>query len=187
MIFQGTTVDGALLVDLDQHGDERGFFARAWCQREFEGQGLTARLVQVNLSQSRHAGTLRGMHFQRAPHEEAKLVRCIRGALYDVVADMRPGSPTQGHWFGATLTAQNRRMLYVPEGCAHGFLTLEDDTEALYQVSEFYAPGAEGGFRWDDPTFGIRWPRTPAVVSEKDAAWAPLAGEPAALAGSAAR
>jgi dTDP-4-dehydrorhamnose 3,5-epimerase len=187
MIFHETTVDGAVLVDLDTHGDERGFFARAWCQNEFEAQGLTSRLVQVNLSHSRDAGTLRGMHFQRAPHEEAKLVRCIRGALFDVVADMRPGSPTEGRWFGTTLTAQNRRMLYVPEGCAHGFLTLEDDTEALYQVSELYAPGAEGGFRWDDPAFGIRWPRTPAVMSEKDAAWAPLAGEAAALMGNVAR
>lgn len=186
MIFHETTVDGAVLVDLDPHGDERGFFARAWCRNEFEAQGLTSRLAQVNLSHSRDAGTLRGMHFQRSPHEEAKLVRCIRGALFDVVADMRPGSPTEGRWFGTALTAQNRRMLYVPEGCAHGFLTLEDDTEALYQVSEFYAPGAEGGFRWDDPAFGIRWPRTPVVLSEKDAAWAPL-GEPAALAGSVAR
>ncbi|MDA0256700.1 MAG: dTDP-4-dehydrorhamnose 3,5-epimerase [Chloroflexi bacterium] len=187
MIFHPTTIDGAVLVDLDQRGDERGFFARAWCQNEFEEQGLTARLVQVNLSQSRHAGTLRGMHFQRAPHEEAKLVRCIRGSLFDVVADMRPGSRTEGHWFGATLTSQNRRMLYVPEGCAHGFLTLEDDTEALYQVSEFYTPDAESGFRWDDPAFDIRWPRTPAVISQKDEVWAPLAGEWAALAGSMAR
>ncbi len=186
MIFHETTVDGAMLVDLEPHGDERGFFARAWCQNEFEAQGLTSRLVQVNLSHSRDAGTLRGMHFQRAPHEEAKLVRCTRGALFDVVADMRPGSPTEGRWFGTTLTAENRRMLYVPEGCAHGFLTLEDDTEALYQVSEFYAPGAEGGFRWDDPAFAIRWPRTPAVLSEKDEAWAPL-GEPAELTGSVTR
>ncbi len=126
------------------------------------------------------------MHFQRAPHHEAKLVRCIRGSLFDVIADMRPHSPTRGRWFGATLSAENRRMLYVPEGCAHGFLTLEDNTEALYQVSEFYEPGAEGGFRWDDPAFGIRWPSTPFVISEKDEAWPPLVSAPLALAGSAA-
>jgi len=160
------------VLDLERREDERGFFARAWCAREFEEHGLNTRLVQVNVSFNELEGTLRGMHFQRAPHEEAKLIRCTQGAIYDVVLDLRPDSPTHKRWTAVELTADNRRMLYVPEGCAHGYQTLAPETETLYQVSEFYAPASEGGVRWDDPTFGIEWPATDSrVLSDKDASW----------------
>lgn len=171
MIFQETELPGAYLIEPEKRGDERGFFARAWCAREMAEHGLAAELAQANLSRSAQAGTLRGMHFQRAPHAETKLVRCTRGSLYDVIVDLRPGSPTYRRWFGAELSADNGRMLYVPEGFAHGFQTLEDDTEAYYLVSEFYTPGAEGGVRYDDPAFAIRWPRPVTVISPKDESW----------------
>jgi dTDP-4-dehydrorhamnose 3,5-epimerase len=171
MRFTETEVAGAFLIDLEPFVDDRGSFARTFCAREFADHGLSTSMVQSNLSRNAKAGTLRGMHFQRAPHEEAKLVRCIRGALFDVVVDIREGSPTRGRWAGAELTADNARALYVPEGCGHGFQTLEDDTEALYQVSAFYAPGHEGGFRFDDPAFGINWPRAISSISDKDASW----------------
>ncbi|MDQ3823218.1 MAG: dTDP-4-dehydrorhamnose 3,5-epimerase [Actinomycetota bacterium] len=172
MIFRPTTLDGAYLVDLEPREDERGFFARAWAEEEFAAQGLSTEVVQANIAFNRRKGTLRGMHFQRAPHAEVKLVRCTRGALYDVIVDLRPSSPTHARWIGVELTADNRRMLYVPEGFAHGYQTLVDDTEAYYQVSAAYAPGAEGGVRWDDPAFGIEWPDPdPPVMSEKDRTW----------------
>lgn len=171
MIFRETPLAGAYLVELDERADERGFFARAWCARELEAQGLSSYVAQINLSLNHHQGTLRGMHYQVAPHEEVKLVRCIRGALYDVIIDLRAGSATHGEWFGAELSADNRRMLYVPAGFAHGFQTLTDGTEALYQVSEFYTPGAERGVRYDDPAFAIRWPLPVTTISEKDANW----------------
>jgi dTDP-4-dehydrorhamnose 3,5-epimerase len=172
VIFNETNIPGAWVIELEQRGDDRGFFARAWCANEFTDQGLNARLVQVNLSFNEMAGTLRGMHYQRKPHEEAKCVRCTRGAIYDVVLDLRPDSPSYKAWFGVELTADNRRMLYVPEGCAHGYQTLSDATETIYQVSEFYAPESEDGVRWDDPTFAIEWPDAGRrMLSPKDAAW----------------
>jgi dTDP-4-dehydrorhamnose 3,5-epimerase len=172
VIFNETNIPGAWVIELEQRGDDRGFFARAWCANEFTDQGLNARLVQVNLSFNEMAGTLRGMHYQRKPHEEAKCVRCTRGAIYDVVLDLRPDSPSYKAWFAVELTADNRRMLYVPEGCAHGYQTLSDATETIYQVSEFYAPESEDGVRWDDPTFAIEWPDAGRrMLSPKDAAW----------------
>jgi dTDP-4-dehydrorhamnose 3,5-epimerase len=170
MIFEKTPVEGARLIDLERRGDERGFFARVFCTEEFGADGLETSFLQVNNSLSAEKGTLRGLHYQLAPSEEVKVVRCVRGALWDVVLDLREDSPTFGKWFGAELTAENRRMMYVPRGCAHGFLTLEVDTEALYFVSTPYAPALERGVRWNDPTFGIEWPIEPVVISEKDAA-----------------
>ena len=171
MIFTPTKLEGAYLIDLDKREDERGFFARAWCRQEFEEHGLNPALVQCNVSFNKEKGTLRGMHLQVEPHQEAKLVRCTRGAIYDVIIDLRPGSKTFKQWIGAELTAENYRMLYVPEGFAHGYLTLADETETFYQVSEFYTPGAERGLRFDDPVFAIEWPGETRVISEKDSAW----------------
>jgi dTDP-4-dehydrorhamnose 3,5-epimerase len=171
MIFTETKLNGAYVIELDKKEDPRGFFARAWCAREFEEQGLSPRLVQANISYNIRRGTLRGMHYQMAPYGEAKVIRCIRGALYDVIIDLRRDSSTYMQWVGVELTAENRKMFYVPENFAHGFQTLTDDTEAFYLVSEFYAPGAERGIRWNDPTFGIEWPLEVAVISDKDANW----------------
>ena len=168
MDFTETQIRGAVVLDLTALSDERGFFARSWCQREFEAHGLNPRLVQCSLSFNRCKGTLRGLHFQALPSEEAKLVRCTRGAIYDVVLDLRLASPTFLQHFELILSAENRRGLYVPEGCAHGFQTLLDDTEVFYQMSEFYDPAAARGVRWDDPAFGIRWPHPVAVISERD-------------------
>lgn len=177
MIFTELAVAGAFVIDLEKREDARGYFARAWCAREFEEHGLNPNLVQVNLSFNDEAGTLRGMHFQRAPHEEAKSVRCTRGAIYDVVLDLRPDSPTYKDWAALELSADNRRMLYVPEGCGHGYQTLTPETETLYQVSAFYAPDSEGGVRWNDPAFGIDWPDAPRrILSEKDASWPDYSG-----------
>jgi len=172
VIFTETPIPGAFEIALEERADDRGFFARVWCANEFAAHGLDTRLVQINLSFNHRAGTLRGMHFQRAPHEEAKCVRCTQGAIYDVVVDLRPSSPTFKRWHAVELTAANRLMLYVPKGCAHGYQTLEPDTETFYLVSEFYAPGSEGGVRWDDPAFGIEWPDAPErFMSPKDAVW----------------
>jgi len=168
MIFQPVQLAGAYVIDLERIEDDRGFFARAWCQREFEQQGLESRLVQCNLSQNHTTGTLRGMHYQVAPHKEAKLVRCVKGRIFDVIVDLRPGSSTYLQWFGVELSADNHRMLYVPEGFAHGYQTLEADTEVFYQVSEFYSPGSEQGLRWDDPAIAIDWPLAPEIISQKD-------------------
>lgn len=159
---------GAYLVTLEKREDERGFFARSWCRREFGSLNLNTNLVQCNISYSKCRGTLRGMHYQLAPHSECKLIRCVRGAIYDVIIDLRPQSPTFHKWFGVELTAANYRMLYVPEGVAHGFQTLTDDTEVFYQVSEFYQPEAERGIRWNDPKIGIDWPLPVQSISEKD-------------------
>jgi dTDP-4-dehydrorhamnose 3,5-epimerase len=169
MRFIELDLKGAYLIEPDRLEDERGFFARTWCRREFEACGLTSRLVQCNISFNRRRGTLRGMHYQAEPHSETKLVRCTRGAIYDVIIDLRPSSPTFKRWVSAELTADNRRMLYIPEGFAHGLQTLVDDTEVLYQMSEFYVPEAARGVRWDDPAFDIRWPPVEErVMSEKD-------------------
>jgi dTDP-4-dehydrorhamnose 3,5-epimerase len=177
VIFVETALPGAFVVELERREDERGFFARAWCRREFEQHGLAGRLVQCNVSFNKRSGTLRGMHYQVAPHEEAKLVRCTSGAVYDVIVDLRPGSSAFKQWVGVELTAENRRALYVPEGLAHGYQTLVDGTETLYQVSEFYAPESERGVRWDDPAFGIEWPEAPEpTVSEKDRSWPDFPG-----------
>jgi dTDP-4-dehydrorhamnose 3,5-epimerase len=172
LIFTETTVSGAFVIDLEPRGDERGFFARTFCRAEFEEHGLNPYIDQCNLSRSVQAGTLRGMHFQLPPHEEAKLVRCTRGALYDVALDLRPDSPSYLRWVGAELTAENHRMLYVPEGCAHGFQTLVAETEVFYQVSAAYAPDAERGVRWNDEAFQIEWPEVEdRVISDKDRSW----------------
>jgi dTDP-4-dehydrorhamnose 3,5-epimerase len=166
-----TALAGARLVELEPIEDERGFFARSFCRREFEQAGLEPCIVQCNVSFNRRRGTLRGMHFQRAPHAEAKLVRCTRGAVYDVIVDLRPDSPAFRRWLGVELSAENRRALYVPRGFGHGFQSLQDDCEVLYQMSDFYAPQAAGGVRWNDPAFAIRWPIEPPIVSARDAAY----------------
>lgn len=169
MIFRETKLKGAFIIELKRLEDERGFFARTFCQEEFRAHGLNPRVVQCNISFNKQKGTLRGMHYQIAPYEEAKLVRCTRGAIYDVIIDLRPESPTFKQWVAAELTAENRRMLYVPEGFAHGFQTLEDNTEVFYMMSEFYHPECAKGVRWDDPAFGIKWPITSNVtISVKD-------------------
>lgn len=168
MIFHETNMPGVLEIHLDPRADERGFFARSWCQNEFEAHGLNPRIAQCNVSFNARKGTLRGLHDQMAPYAEAKLVRCTAGAIYDVVVDLRPQSPTFKRWIAATLTAANRHMLYVPEGCAHGFLTLEDATEVFYQMSEFYHPELSRGVRWNDPAFQIVWPEKVEVISERD-------------------
>lgn len=168
MIFTETPLKGAYVIGLEKRGDERGFFARVFCRREFEEHGLVTAFVQVNNSLSGRKGTLRGMHYQLAPKAETKLMRCVRGAFYDVILDLRPGSPTFGQSFGIELSADNRLMLYVPKGFAHGFLTLTDVSEAFYFVDEFYDPQAERIVRWNDPRFAIRWPAAPEVLSEKD-------------------
>jgi dTDP-4-dehydrorhamnose 3,5-epimerase len=168
MIFAEAKLKGAFIVEPERLEDERGFFARTWCQREFEAHGLNTRWVQCNISFNRTRGTLRGMHYQAAPYEEAKLIRCTMGAIYDVIVDLRPESPTFKQHIAVVLTAQNHKMLYVPEGFAHGFLTLEDNTEVFYQMSEFYVPGYSRGIRWNDPAFGIQWPADVQVISERD-------------------
>lgn len=181
MIFTPTRLTGAYLIDIEPRQDERGFFARAWCQEEFEAHGLNTRPVQANVSFNKRKGTLRGLHYQLAPHAETKLVRCTRGAIWDVMVDLRSDSTTYRQCIGAELTADNHRMLYVPEGFAHGFLTLGDDVEVTYQVSQVYTPGAERGLRWNDPALGVEWPAPVQVISEKDAHWPDLAAETADL------
>jgi dTDP-4-dehydrorhamnose 3,5-epimerase len=172
-----TALAGVWVLELDPKQDDRGLFARAWCRDEAAGRGLTPEWVQMNVSVSRRAGTLRGLHWQAPPWEEAKLVRCVRGAIWDVAVDLRPGSPTRLRWHGEELSADNRRALYVPEGCAHGLLTLTGDAEVHYLVSRRYTPEAERGARWDDPLLAIAWPRPVAVISEKDSRWPPLQEE----------
>jgi dTDP-4-dehydrorhamnose 3,5-epimerase len=171
MQFTETRVRGAFAIDLDPRTDERGFFARAWCRNEFQKQGLTAQIAQVNVSSNPEKGTLRGLHFQLPPFQEAKTVSCTQGALYDVVVDLRPDSPSFLRWAAVELTAGNRRMFYIPEGCAHGFQTLAAETEVLYFISEFYSPAHARGVRYNDPAFGIDWPLPAAALSEADRNW----------------
>ena len=171
MLFHETNLPGVFEIHLESHPDDRGFFARTWCQKEFEDHGLNPRLVQCSISFNLRRGTLRGMHLQTAPHAEAKLVRCTRGAIYDVILDLRPSSPAYRKWFAIVLTSENRNMAYVPEGCAHGFLTLEDQTEVFYQMSEFYDEESARGVRWNDPAFRITWPEEVQIVSQKDRAY----------------
>ena len=168
MLFQPTNLADAYLIQLETITDDRGFFARAWCVEEFAAHGLDTALVQCNLSFNKQQGTVRGMHYQMMPFAETKVVRCIRGALYDVIIDLRPTSPTYLQWLGVSLSAENRTALYVPQGFAHGFQTLTDETEVFYQMSAFYAPEYARGVRWNDPRFGIVWPLPVTVMAGKD-------------------
>jgi dTDP-4-dehydrorhamnose 3,5-epimerase len=168
MIFTETKLPGAYVIAPERHHDERGFFARMWCQNEWAARGLNPRLVQCNVSFNTQRGTLRGMHWQRAPHTEAKLVRCTMGAIYDVIIDLRPDSVTYTQYYTLILTPEDHTLLYVPEGFAHGFLTLLDNTEVFYQMSEFYHPEHQAGVRWNDPAFGIHWIDEVRVISPRD-------------------
>jgi dTDP-4-dehydrorhamnose 3,5-epimerase len=171
MIFVPTRLSEACIIEPQRLADDRGFFARTFCQEEFAAHGLKAHFVQCNISFNTRKGTLRGMHYQDKPHEEAKLVRCTRGAIFDVIVDIRQDSPTCRQWVGVELTADNRRMLYVPEGFAHGFQTLEDDTEVFYQMAETYRPESARGIRWNDPALAIGWPLSATIVSARDAGY----------------
>jgi dTDP-4-dehydrorhamnose 3,5-epimerase len=173
--FQESPLAGAYTIELDRLEDERGFFARSYSAEEFAARGLPAAMPQSSVSFNARRGTLRGLHYQAEPHAEDKLVRCTAGAIYDVIVDLRPDSPTARRWFGVELSAANHRSLFVPKGLAHGFMTLRDDTEVLYMISVPYAPGFERGLRWNDPAIGISWPTAPSVVSARDAAY-PLLG-----------
>lgn len=171
MIFTETEISGSYLIDVKRIGDDRGFFGRLWCEREMEEMGLVSSIKQSNIGVSPLKGTLRGLHYQRAPHQEVKIIRCPRGAIYDVIVDLRPDSPTFKKWFAVELTAENSRMIYVPEGCATGYQTLVDDTEIYYHTSEFYHPESATGVRHDDPAFGIEWPLPIAAISDNDKNW----------------
>jgi len=168
LIFTETKLPGAFVIDLEKHADERGFFARTFCEQEFKAQGLNPDVVQCNVSFNKRKGTLRGMHFQVAPFAEAKLVRCTSGSIYDVIIDLRPSSPAFKQYFAVELSAGNRKMLYIPEAFAHGFQTLENDTEVFYQMSQNYSPEHARGVRWDDPAFGISWPEDERIIVERD-------------------
>jgi len=175
MIFTPTKIAGVWIVEPERHADERGWFARTWCAEEFRHHGLNVHLSQSSASFNRRRGTLRGMHWQAAPHEEAKLVRCVRGVMFDVALDVRPDSATFKQWVSAELTPENGRALYIPEGCAHGFQTLADDTEVFYQIAGEYHPASGRGARWDDPAFGIAWPNVAGLIcSERDASYPSL-------------
>lgn len=175
MLFTASRIPGAWVIDIAPIHDQRGFFATTWLPEEFRKRGIEPALAQCNLAFNRRRGTLRGMHFQTPPHAQAKIVRATRGSLLDVIVDLRPDSPTYRQWDSVELTHDNRRMLYMPEGIAHGYLTLTDEVEAYYHASTPWVPHAESGVRWDDPAFAIQWPFTPIVISEKDATW-PLVG-----------
>ena len=178
MRFTETELDGSFVVELDRHTDERGFFARIWCREELAELGLTSDLSQCSISRNALAGTLRGMHFQRHPHEEAKLVRCTSGAIYDVIIDLRPASSTFGQWVGVELDADSGQALYVPEGFAHGFQTLVDASDVLYMISTPYVPEAGAGVRWNDPAFAVQWPEAAdRVISDRDRTWPDFAPE----------
>lgn len=168
MRFTELEIPGSYLVEIEPHHDERGFFARTWCAREFAAQGLEDRLVQCSLSFTRRRGTIRGLHYQAAPHAEAKLIHGLRGVMYDVLVDLRRESPAYGRWTATTLAARDRRLIYVPPGVAHGFQALADDTEVLYQMSEAYAPEAQRGIRWNDPALAVAWPCAEVIVSARD-------------------
>lgn len=171
MEFMATPIPGAFVIEPQRIEDERGFFARLWCERELAEHGLDTTVRQTNIGVSRVGGTLRGLHYQRAPHAETKLIRCPRGSVFDVIVDLRPDSSAHGRWFGIELNQDNHRALYVPAGCAQGYMTLTDDTEIYYHTSAFYAPQAASGVRWDDPAFDIAWPRDPVVISDADRKW----------------
>ncbi|MBI3597361.1 MAG: dTDP-4-dehydrorhamnose 3,5-epimerase [Nitrospirae bacterium] len=177
MKFVETKLKGAFIIEPELLEDERGFFARTFCQNEFEAHGLNPRLAQCNISFNKKRGILRGMHYQAPPHQEAKLISCIRGGIYDVIIDLRPDSTTYCQWYSVELHAQDYKMLYVPEGIAHGFQTLEDNTVVFYQISEPYHPECARGVRWDDVAFGIAWPIQPIVISKKDQSYHPFNNE----------
>jgi dTDP-4-dehydrorhamnose 3,5-epimerase len=171
MRFTSTGLEGAFLIDIERREDDRGFFARTWCRHEFAARGLDTEIAQESLSYNRQAGTVRGLHFQRAPHEETKIVRCTRGAISDVIVDLRRHSLSYLQWQAFELTAENRRAVYIPKGLAHGFQTLTEHSEVTYQISTFYAPEAAGGYRYDDTAFQISWPLPVSVISERDLGW----------------
>lgn len=171
MIFLETKLKGAFIIEPDRYKDERGFFARTWCQREFEMLGINKKPVQSNISFNKKKGTLRGLHYQAFPFGEAKLIRCTMGAIYDVFVDLRPESETYLQWYSVELTERSRKLLFIPEGFAHGFMTLRDNSEVFYQMSQYYIPDYARGIRWNDPVFGIRWPLEVKVVSDKDRAY----------------
>jgi dTDP-4-dehydrorhamnose 3,5-epimerase len=171
MRFKETPVEGAYVIDVNRIGDSRGYFGRLWCEREITEQGLVSSIKQCNIGFSPLRGTLRGLHYQRSPHQEVKIVRCTRGSVFDVVVDIRPDSPTYCDWYGIELNPENASMLYVPEGCATGYLTLEENSEIYYLTSEFYAPNSASGVRYDDPAFGIQWPGDIIVLSDNDMNW----------------
>ncbi len=174
MLFHPTPLNGAFTIDIEKRGDDRGFFARMFCEREFADHGLVSKFVQMNNSYNKKKGVLRGMHYQLPPAAEVKLVRCVQGAIYDFIVDLREGSPTFKQWFGAELSAENRTMMYVPRGFGHGFITLTDDVEAMYLVSDFYAPECERGVRYNDPAIGVTLPVEVTEISDKDAKWPDL-------------
>ncbi len=176
MKFRKTPLDGVIVIDLDRHEDDRGFFARSFCENEFSAQGIASRFVQCNVSFNKRKGTLRGMHFQAAPHEEDKLVRCTMGAVHDIVVDIRRGSPTYLKNFAIELSASNRTALFIPQGFAHGFQSLQDESEVLYQMSQFFHPGSARGLRWDDPALRLDWPLCDPILSEKDRGYPLLDG-----------
>lgn len=176
MIFTEAPINGAYVIDVKRIEDERGFFGRLWCKKEFDQHGLVSTIAQSNIGVSRWKGTLRGLHYQKAPHEEVKIVRCPRGAIFDVIVDLRPDSSTYKRWFGLELNQENAKMLYVPRGCATGYLTLRDDTEIYYHATEYYHPQSATGVRYDDPAFGIQWPGEVNVISENDKHWPAFAG-----------
>jgi dTDP-4-dehydrorhamnose 3,5-epimerase len=169
--FRETPLAGACVIELDPFTDDRGFFARTFCEREMAEHGIPVRWPQHNISRNTLAGTLRGMHYNAAPHREAKLVRCVRGAIWDAIVDLRAGSPTRLRWFGVELSDREGNALYIPEGFAHGFVTLRDDTDVHYQMGGFFQAGAGRGLRWNDPRVGIDWPRAPAVIAERDSTY----------------
>jgi dTDP-4-dehydrorhamnose 3,5-epimerase len=171
LIFRETTLPGAFVIEPERISDQRGYFGRVWCKRELDQHGLKSEIAQSNVGSSLRKGTLRGLHFQRFPHAEVKIVRCTKGAMFDVIVDTRPESPTFKRWFGIELSDENSRMIYVPEGFAQGYVTLMDNTEMNYHTSEFYSPNAAFGVRFNDPAFGIEWPITPTVISEQDRNW----------------
>lgn len=176
MIFNKTTLADAFVLDIEKRGDDRGFFGRTYCEQEFAAHGMVTRYAQMNTNFSAQRGTLKGLHLQSAPNEEAKFIRCISGAAYELICDLRPASPTYRKWEAFEITAANRRLLYAPPGFGHAFFSLEDNTEITYFASAPYTPGGEWGVRWNDPAFGFKWPFEPSVVSEKDAAWPDYAG-----------
>jgi len=168
MIFTKIQLKGVHIIDLEKNEDERGFFARFWCHDELKKMGLDTDISQINTSMSKQRGSLRGLHFQRPPNSETKIVRCLRGAIWDVIVDLRYGSKTFGQWYGIELNEDNRTMLYVPKGFAHGFISLKNNSEVIYLVSEFYSPNEEGCLYWNDPDLAVDWPIEPTVVSKKD-------------------